>query len=197
MTENEKYLSELSQRAGSQCELCAAGTDLGVHSVLPLRDQGAADRVLLCSLCRGQLAPDAVLDTNHWFCLQQSVWSGEAAVQVVSWRVLQRLQDEGWAQDLLGMLYLDEEVLAWAEAGSQSEGEDDTAPTLDSNGNPLTDGDAVTLIKDLDVKGTSFVAKRGTMVRNIRLIAGDPANIEGRVNKIALVLKTRFLKRAN
>jgi protein PhnA len=95
------------------------------------------------------------------------------------------------------MLYLDEEVLAGAQAGDKSEGDGDSAPTLDSNGNQLNDGDSVTLIKDLDVKGTSFVAKRGTMVRNIRLIPGDPANIEGRVNKIALVLKTCFLKRAN
>jgi len=197
MSETEQYLSELMLRADSQCELCASAKDLGVHAVLPARDRDVEDRVLLCSLCRAQLVPGTALDTKHWFCLQQSAWSGEAAVQVVSWRLLQDLQGEGWAQDLLGMLYLDEEVLAWAQAGNPSDSDDDTAPTLDSNGNQLNDGDSVTLIKDLDVKGTSFVAKRGTMVRNIRLIPGDPANIEGRVNKIALVLKTCFLKRAN
>jgi protein PhnA len=138
-----------------------------------------------------------VLDTKHWFCLQQSAWSGDPAVQVVSWRLLQQLQGEGWAQDLLGMLYLEDEVLDWAQAGGMSDGEDEIAPTFDGNGNQLNDGDSVTLIKDLDVKGTSFVAKRGTLVRNIRLIPGDQANIEGRVNKIVLVLKTCFLKRAN
>ena len=68
--------------------------------------------------------------------------------------------------------------------------------TFDSNGTELFDGDSVTLIKDLDVKGTSFVAKRGTMVKGIRL-TGDPENIDGRVNKISIVLKTCFLKKAN
>jgi protein PhnA len=66
----------------------------------------------------------------------------------------------------------------------------------DSNGTLLSDGDSVTLIKDLKVKGTSTTLKRGTMVKNIRL-TGDPDEVECRVEKIkGLVLRTEFLKKA-
>ena len=65
----------------------------------------------------------------------------------------------------------------------------------DSNGNILQDGDSVTVIKDLKVRGSSNVIKRGTMVKNIRL-TGDPAEIDGRVNKTAMVLRTEFVKKA-
>ncbi len=66
----------------------------------------------------------------------------------------------------------------------------------DSNGTELKDGDSVTLIKDLKVKGTSTVLKRGTLIKNIRL-TGDPAEVECRAEKIKdLVLRTEFLKKA-
>ena len=65
----------------------------------------------------------------------------------------------------------------------------------DSNGNILQDGDSVTVIKDLKVRGSSDVIKRGTMVKNIRL-TDDPAEIDCRVNKTAMVLRTEFLKKA-
>ncbi len=65
----------------------------------------------------------------------------------------------------------------------------------DSNGNILSDGDSVTVIKDLKVKGSSDVIKRGTMVKNIRL-TDDPAEIDCRVNKTAMVLRTEFVKKA-
>ncbi|MDP3855618.1 alkylphosphonate utilization protein [Phenylobacterium sp.] len=66
----------------------------------------------------------------------------------------------------------------------------------DSNGTILADGDSVTLIKDLKVKGTSVTLKRGTLVKNIRL-TGDEGEIEARVEKIRdLVLKTEFVKKA-
>lgn len=71
-----------------------------------------------------------------------------------------------------------------------------TEVTRDSNGTELKDGDSVTLIKDLKVKGTSSVLKRGTLIKNIRL-TGDPAEIECRAEKIKdLVLRTEFLKKA-
>ncbi len=65
----------------------------------------------------------------------------------------------------------------------------------DSNGNLLKEGDSVTLIKDLKVRGTSSVLKRGTMVKNIRL-TDDEEEIEGKIDKVQLVLKTCFLKKA-
>ena len=68
--------------------------------------------------------------------------------------------------------------------------------TRDSNGTLLADGDAVTLIKDLKVKGTSVTLKRGTRVNSIRL-TGDPNEVECRVEKVkGLVLRTEFVKKA-
>ena len=68
--------------------------------------------------------------------------------------------------------------------------------TRDSNGAILKDGDSVTLIKDLKVKGTSVTLKRGTLVKNIRL-TGDAEEIECNADKVkGLVLKTAFLKKA-
>ncbi len=66
----------------------------------------------------------------------------------------------------------------------------------DSNGAALKDGDSVTLIKDLQVKGTSVTLKRGTRVKSIRL-TDDPAEVECSVDKVkGLVLRTEFLKKA-
>jgi protein PhnA len=68
--------------------------------------------------------------------------------------------------------------------------------TRDSNGTILKEGDNVTLIKDLKVKGTSVTLKRGTMVRGIHL-TDDPDEVECRVEKVkGLVLRTEFLKKA-
>jgi protein PhnA len=66
----------------------------------------------------------------------------------------------------------------------------------DSNGTALADGDTVHIIKDLKLRGSSTVLKRGTVIRGIRL-SGNEGEIEGRTDKIkGLVLKTEFLKKA-
>lgn len=66
----------------------------------------------------------------------------------------------------------------------------------DSNGAVLKDGDSVTLIKDLKVRGTSVTLKRGTRVKAIRL-TDDPDEVECSVDKVkGLVLRTEFLKKA-
>jgi len=68
--------------------------------------------------------------------------------------------------------------------------------TRDANGAELKDGDNVTLIKDLKVKGTSVTLKRGTLVNGVRL-TGDPDEIDCRVDKVkGLVLRTAFVKKA-
>lgn len=74
--------------------------------------------------------------------------------------------------------------------------EDDDVIVKDSNGTVLTSGDSVTVIKDLPVKGTSTVIKRGTLIKNIRL-TNNPEQIECNSDKVkGLVLKTCFLKKA-
>ena len=73
--------------------------------------------------------------------------------------------------------------------------EEDELIVRDSNGAILKDGDSVTVIKYLKVRGSSGVIKRGTMVRGIRL-TDDAAEIEGKVEKSMMVLRTEFLKKA-
>ena len=65
----------------------------------------------------------------------------------------------------------------------------------DSNGTVLTEGDSVTLIKDLKVKGSLLTLKRGTLVKNIRL-TNTPAEIGGRASGSTMVLKPDFVKKA-
>jgi protein PhnA len=67
--------------------------------------------------------------------------------------------------------------------------------TKDSNGNILKDGDTVKLIKDLKVKGSSITLKRGTIVKNIKL-TDDADEVDCRVEKMAIVLRTEFLAKA-
>jgi len=65
----------------------------------------------------------------------------------------------------------------------------------DSNGNILADGDSVILTKDLKVRGSSQVIKRGTKVKNIRLTE-DPDEVDCKINGSSIVLRTEFLKKA-
>ena len=73
--------------------------------------------------------------------------------------------------------------------------EEDELVVRDSNGAILKDGDSVSVIKDLKVRGSSGVIKRGTMVKNIRL-TDNMDEIEGKVEKSVMVLRTEFLKKA-
>ena len=122
------------------------------------------------------------------------MWSQVPAVQVMAWRMLTRLRGEGWPQDLLDMMYLEDDVKTWAEAGAETS-EEDAVVHKDSNGVVLASGDTVVLIKDLKVSGGGFTAKRGTPVRNIRLVADNAEHIEGRVNSQLIVILTQFVKK--
>jgi len=185
----------LQERSGNQCELCKNDTALSVYPIPPEDEASDEKAVLLCATCREQIEQPELLDPNHWRCLNDSMWSQVPAVQVMAWRMLSRLREEVWARDLLDMLYLEDEVMAWAKQGHAQEQEPEEV-TRDCNGAELQAGDNVTLIKDLDVKGAGFTAKRGTTVRNISLTA-NPEQIEGRVNGVRIVLLTCYLKKAN
>jgi protein PhnA len=81
----------------------------------------------------------------------------------------------------------------WSEADAAAE---DAPRFRDANGNPLQDGDTVTVIKDLKVKGSSLVVKVGTRVKNIRLVEGDH-DIDCKIDGIgAMKLKSEFVKKA-
>ncbi|HEY9843225.1 MAG: PhnA domain-containing protein [Candidatus Sericytochromatia bacterium] len=181
----------LAKRCKSRCELCGASTSLVIYEIPPVAEPDIDRCVMICPACREQIEDPAKIDVNHWHGLNDSAWSEVPAVQVLAWRLLRRLENQSWAQDLLEQLYLEPEVLAWAQAGS---GVSTGSRTLDSHGTQLNEGDSVHLIKDLDVKGTSFVAKRGTTVKNIHL-TDNPEQVEGLVNKTVIVLKTAYLKK--
>lgn len=185
----------LHTRSESKCELCGATDDLAVFPVPPASDESVDQSVLLCATCRNQIEHPDQVDVNHWRCLNDSMWSQVPAVQVLAWRMLNCLRAEGWPQDLLDMMYLDDETLAWAQATGDHLSEDEVVRHLDSNGAVLEAGDTVTLIKDLNVKGSSLTAKRGTAVRNISLVPDNPEQIEGRVEGQQIVILTKFVKK--
>jgi len=185
----------LEERSGSKCELCTSTQNLDIYEVPPNADTNNADQcILVCDTCKGQIENADTIDPNHWRCLNDSMWTPVPAVQVMAWRMLNKIKAEGWSQDLLDMLYLEEDVQTWAEADNTTEENDDEEATLDSNGATLNAGDSVTLIKDLVVKGANFTAKRGTVVKNISLTS-NPKHIEGKVNGTRIVLVSAFLKK--
>ncbi len=184
----------LRQRADSRCELCHSDSHLGVYEVPPVNMISTEHCVLVCATCREQIEDPEKMTPHHWHCLNETMWSQEPAVQVLAWRLLNRLRSEAWSQELLDILYLEESVQHWAEAETDLVSEDEQELTRDSNGAVLNNGDNVIIIKDLAVKGARFTAKRGTVVRNISLTP-NPEHIEGRVNGTRIVLLSCFLKK--
>ena len=82
-------------------------------------------------------------------------------------------------------------------AGSATVADEDGTDAVirDSNGTVLADGDSVILIKDLKVKGSSQVLKKGTKVKSIRLVGGDH-DVDCKIDGISMSLKSEFLKKA-
>ncbi len=185
----------LQERSESKCELCSSTENLIVYEIPPSTDTKPDTCILVCDICCNQIQNPEQVDVNHWRCLNDSMWSQVPVVQVMAWRMLMRLRSEGWPQDLLDMLYLDDETLAWGQATGEGKTDDDSVTHVDSNGNILETGDTVTLIKDLVVKGAGFTAKRGTAVRGISLVADNAEHIEGRVNGQQIVILTKFVKK--
>ena len=169
--------AELRARSGDVCEFCGATPDLLAVDFAP------GGPVLLCPDCRGETdAPD-----DHFRCLEGAAWSSEAAVQFAVWRRLGGLE-AAWAQDIRANMVLSPEAKVWSNAPA-------AITHRDSNGTVLAQGDTVTLIKDLPVKGAGFTAKRGTAVRGISLVADNAGHIEGRVEGQRIVILTEFVKK--
>ena len=188
-------LKKLQLRSDSKCELCASEEQLNVYQVPPTSSGDENDSILVCHICSDQIENPDHVEVNHWRCLNDSMWSEVAAVQVVAWRMLTRLRQEGWPQDLLDMMYLDEENLAWAKATGEGEADENEIIHRDVNGVVLKAGDSVVLIKDLKVKGSSLVAKQGTAVRRISLDRDNAEFIEGKVGPTQIVIITKYVKK--
>ena len=188
---------ELQARSESKCELCTATESLAVYEVPPESNGSAEKSIFICSTCKEQIEEPEKMDPNHWRCLNDSMWSQVPAVQIMAWRMLTRLSSEGWPQDLLDMLYLDDAALVWAQATGEGQSNEAPVTHLDCNGVVLEVGDTVTLTKDLNVKGANFTAKRGTAVRRISLVADNAKQIEGKVDGQHIVILTEFVKKSN
>ena len=188
-------LKKLEQRSDNTCELCGSKENLTMYQVPPSTDADENDSILICQTCSDQIENPDHVEVNHWRCLNDSMWSEVTAVQVVAWRMLTRLKSEGWPQDLLDMMYLDEENLAWAKATGEGEVDENQIIHRDVNGVVLQAGDSVVLIKDLKVKGSSLVAKQGVAVRNIRLDRDNAEFIEGKVGPTLTVIITKYVKK--
>jgi protein PhnA len=185
---------EVSERSQDQCELCGSADELSVYVVSPKSGDSLDEVVHSCKSCKDQLEETVDINANHWRCLNDSMWSEVPAVKVIAWRMLHKLKSEGWPVDLIEMMYMEEDVLAWANL----EVEDDSEEKIvhrDCNGVPLSSGDSVVIIKDLPVKGSSLVAKRGTAVRNISLVYDNPEHIEGKVEGQKIVILTQYVKK--
>jgi len=186
---------ELKKRSDSKCELCTNEENLNVYILPPTKTETLDKAIIACNTCTSQIENPDTTEANHWRCLNDSMWSEHIAVQVVAWRMLSRLRAEGWPQDLLDMMYLDEDILEFAKATGEGEDEPDKVIHRDVNGVILQAGDSVVLIKDLKVKGSSMVAKQGTAVRRISLDHENADFIEGKVGPTQIVIITKYVKK--
>lgn len=186
----------LQKRSGNVCELSGVAEDLVVYEVPPAQNTGADGSILINAKCFNQIEKKEELDAAFWEgILLGSMWSEVPAVQVVSWRMLNRFRNESWASDAIDMMYLDDANLEWAKATGDHTGDGTIDFHRDCNGNILQNGDSVTLIKDLDVKGSTLNAKIGTAVRNIRLVHDNHEQIEGKIDGQLIVILTKYVKK--
>lgn len=190
-----KLQDVLLKRSENKCELCGSADDLQVYEVQPQDNPNEENCILACGNCRSQIDKKAELDQNHWQCLTGSMWSEVPGVQVIAWRMLNRLRSESWAADQLDMLFLDDERLAWAKATGDHENDGSVDLHKDANGNILQSGDTIVLTKSLDVKGSTLNAKMGTVVKNIRLVENNTEQIEGKIEGQVIVILTKYVRK--
>ena len=187
-------LELLTKRSDKKCELCEATENLKIYEVPPATGN-MDDAILACPKCLAQIEKKEELDNKHLQCLTTSMWSEVPAVQVMAWRMLNRLRNESWAAEQLDMLYLDDEKLAWAKASGDHENDASVDLHKDCYGAILQNGDTVVLTKSLDVKGSTLNAKMGTVVRNIRCVADNTEQIEGRIEGQQIVILTKYVRK--
>jgi protein PhnA len=178
---------ELIARSGGVCELCGSSEGLSALEVAP-SDGSSEQSIYVCENCKSQIE-SGELDESHFNCLNDAMWSETPAVKVMTYILLNKLG----RQDLLDMIYLDDAEKKWGDSALNAVA--NKIVHKDANGVILSAGDSVVILKDLEVKGAGFTAKRGTTVTRIALPADIDDHIEGRVNGTKIYLKTEFLKK--
>ena len=131
----------LKLRSENKCELCKAETNTTLYEVPFAKYKDEHGCAMICSTCSAQIEKKEMLNYQHWNCLTEAMWSEVPAIQVISWRMLNRLRDESWAADNLDMMFLDDDTLVWAKATGDHENSSEVDLHRDANGQQLQDGD--------------------------------------------------------
>ena len=181
--------TQLKERCQGLCELCTTESASVAYAVSPKSNDAIANEVALCATCIAALDnKDAAM---HWQCLGGSIWNTEASVQALSYRILYSYKDLDWANDIINSVELEESVINWALSIYQK-----ADVHKDSNGNVLSNGDTIVLTQGLNVKGTSFSAPKGTIVKKIRLVPDNVEQVEGKINEQVIVILTKYVRRS-
>ena len=183
----------LEERSNNECELCNNSGELSAYPIPPKDDSKLEFQIVCCANCLDKIKASDFSDTNYWRFVTGTIWSAVPAVQAMSYKILTKLKDTDWAGETLESVFLEENIIEWANA------EDELAqePHKDCFGALLSPGDNVVLVQNLNVKGTSFTAQKGTVVKNIKLVHDDPTHIEGKVNGTTIYILTKYLKKGS
>jgi protein PhnA len=180
---------KLLDRCQNLCELCAEERPSVAYAVSPKNDEVLENLVSLCASCADIVMNNIQAQPLHF--LAGSIWNAEPSVQALSYRLLYARKEQAWAEEILSSVEPDEQVLTWAMDPFQAKD-----VHKDSYGRELQMGDTVVLTESLNVKGTSFRAPAGTVVRKIRLVNGNTDQIEGKINDQTIVILTKYVRKS-
>lgn len=180
---------QLQERCEGLCELCAANPATQEFTVTP-KEEKTEHQVAICDTCFQEM--DGMSNASYWRILEGSIWNANESVQALSYRLLYQLQENDWAKEIMDSVSLEESTLNWAmEAFKVAD------KHVDAFGVELVAGDNVVLTQNLNVKGTSFSAPKGTVVKKIRLVADNTEQIEGKINEQVIVILTKYVRKSN
>ena len=178
----------LSLRSNDLCELCTNEVATQEYTVSPKSNNKIENQVALCNTCMSEIHNP--VNSFHWRCLEGSIWNPEPSVQALSYRLLKQIENQSWAEDTLNAVDIEEPIMNWALSALIV-----AEVHKDAFGNVLANGDNVVLTQALNVKGTSFTASNGTVVKRIKLVHDNTEQIEGKINDQTIVILTKFVKK--
>jgi len=180
--------TKLNDRNQGLCELCNSNTATQEYLVSPRQEDVIENQVAMCQTCFEHLSESDMSD--YWRCLEGSIWSEVPSVQALSYRILFSLKETDWAEQVINSVELNENIIQWALSAYEVADEH-----RDSFGNKLENGDTIVLTQALNIKGTSFSAAKGTIVKRIRLVPDNTEQIEGKIKDQTIVILTKFVKK--
>ncbi|MEZ5054775.1 MAG: PhnA domain-containing protein [Chitinophagales bacterium] len=179
----------LKARCENLCELCSNQDATYAYTVTPKDDTSIANQVAVCDTCLENM--EAPNTGNYWTFLEGSIWNPEPSVQALSYRIIFKHKEESWANELLSGVEIDDNIVQWALSAFEQ-----ADVHKDAYGNVLENGDTVVLTQALNVKGTSFSAAKGTIVKRIKLVHDNTEQIEGKINDQTIVILTKYVKKS-